>query len=62
MLKKCFSLIKKIILSFFVLYGYNLIAISFGLMIPINFFTVLMLSVLGFPALLALVVILIVVF
>ncbi|MCI8777708.1 MAG: hypothetical protein HFI86_03185 [Bacilli bacterium] len=62
MLKKIFKFIKKIILSIFVLYGYNLISQSLGIIIPINFYTVLLLSILGIPALFALIFILVVVF
>lgn len=62
MLKKLFKFIKKIILSIFVLYGYNLISQSLGIIIPINLYTVLLLSILGIPALFALIFILVVVF
>lgn len=62
MLKKIFKFIKKIILSIFVLYGYNLISQSLGMIVPINIYTVLLLSILGIPALFALIFILVVVF
>lgn len=62
MLKKIFKFIKKIILSIFVLYGYNLISRSLGMIVPINIYTVLLLSILGIPALFALIFILVVVF
>ena len=52
MLKKVFNTIKKIILSSFLLYGYNLIAVSFGIIIPINVITVGILTILGYPSLL----------
>ena len=55
MLKKIFKFFKKIIVSSFVLYSYNLIAVNFNMIIPINLFTVLIVSILGAPALLALI-------
>lgn len=54
--------LKKIIVSIFLLYGYNLIAAPLGFIIPINFITVLLLSIFGIPALLSLVIMLIIVF
>lgn len=33
--------LKKIILGAFLLYGYNLIAVTFNITIPINFYTIL---------------------
>lgn len=62
MLKKIFKFIKKIILSIFILYGYNLISQSFGMIIPINIYTILLLSIFGIPILFALIFILVVVF
>lgn len=47
--------IKRIIFSSFLLYGYNLIAVKFNLIIPINTFTILFVSVLGVPSVFALV-------
>ena len=47
-------IIKRIVLSYFVLYGYNLIAINFNMVIPINIITVALIAVLGVPSLLAL--------
>lgn len=62
MFKKVFSLIKKIIFSSFILYGYNLIAAPLGLIIPINLITVSLLTLLGMPALFSLIIILLMVF
>lgn len=53
-MKYVFSLLKKIIFAFIVLYGYNMIAINFNLVIPINMITVGLVSLLGFPALFSL--------
>ena len=55
MLKKILLLFKKVLLSFFVLYGFNVIAANFDIIIPINTITVLLVSLLGFPALFSLV-------
>ena len=62
MLKKIFKFIKKIIVSIFLLYGYNIISQSFGMMVPINIYTVLAVSLLGVPALFSLIFILVFVF
>lgn len=62
MLKTIFKYIKRIVLSIFILYGYNLISQSLGLMIPINIYTVALLTIFGIPALLALIFILVLVF
>lgn len=62
MLKKLFSLFKRVIISAFVLYGYNLIASPINLIIPINVFTVGILTVFGLPAIFSLIVILVLIF
>ena len=54
-IKKIWQCFKRIIISMFILYGYNLIATSFNLVIPINVFTVGSVSLLGFPMLFVLV-------
>ena len=48
-------LLKKIIISAFLLYGYNLIAVIFNLIIPINFYTICCVSLLGIPSMLGLI-------
>ena len=55
MMKKIWQCLKKIIISVFILYGYNLIATRFNLVIPINIFTGGSISLLGFPMLFVLV-------
>lgn len=55
MLKKILLLFKKILFSFFILYGFNVIAANFDIVVPINAITVLLVSFLGFPALFSLV-------
>lgn len=62
MLKKIFSIFKKIVFSIFLIYSYNLVAAPLKLIIPINVITVLLVGFLGLPALLALITILLVVF
>lgn len=62
MLKKLFNLIKRIVISAFVLYGYNLLVTPINLIIPINIITVSLLTIFGLPALFSLIIILIVVF
>ena len=51
------DIIKKIIVSSFLLYGYNLISVTLGLIIPINIITVLILVVFGYPSLFSLILI-----
>jgi len=62
MLKKIFTVLKKIIISAFILYGYNLLAMPLNITIPINIFTVLSISLLGLPALFSLIFIFILVY
>lgn len=54
-MKNIMLLIKKFVLSAFVLYGYNLIAVNFNMIIPINYITVGLMTILGAPVLVALV-------
>ncbi|MBO6195036.1 MAG: pro-sigmaK processing inhibitor BofA family protein [Bacilli bacterium] len=44
MIKNIINIIKKIIISIIVLYGYNMATQSFNLNIPINIFTVLIVT------------------
>lgn len=55
MLKIIIKILKRIIISSFLLYGYNLIVQPLGLSIPINIITISALTILGVPALLALI-------
>ena len=57
MFKQIYNVLKKIVFSSFLLYGYNLIAVSLGIIIPINIITVLILVVLGYPSLFSLILI-----
>ena len=62
MIKRVIKLVKKIIFSSFLLYGYNLLAAPLNLIIPINVINVLLLSILGIPALFGLIFICVLVF
>ena len=46
---------KKFVLGGFLLYAYNIIAVSFNLTIPINFITIITVSIFDFFGLIALV-------
>ena len=60
--KAILKVLKNIILGFFILYGYNLIGVQFNCVIPINIITVLLVSILGTPALISLVFLYLVIF
>lgn len=55
MVKKFFSLIKKIIFSTILIYSFDVFAVSLNLSIPINLITILLVSLFDFPALICLV-------
>lgn len=61
-MKKIVHLLKKIIFSFVILYGFNTIGSNFSLIIPINFITIFLITFLGFPALFSLVLLLVIAF
>ncbi len=50
-----FKLIKRIIVSFLLLYGFNLISVNFNLMVPINYITTFIVIIFGCPGLFLLV-------
>ena len=62
MLKFIFKIIKRLIISFFLLYAYNLIVQPIGMIIPINVFTISAVTALGVPALLALIFIMVLIY
>ncbi len=62
MIKKLFNVIKRIVFAAILIYGYNVIASPINLQIPINVFTLLLVSVLGFPSLVGLFIIVVVFF
>jgi len=49
------KLIKRFVLSSFVLYGYNIIALNFNLVLPFNFITLFTIFFLGIPGFIALI-------
>ncbi len=55
MIKKALEFIKKVVLSFAILYTYNLIAVNFNMVIPINIITVSLIVFFGVPSLIALI-------
>lgn len=61
-MKKIINLLKKIILSFVILYSFNTIGSNFSLVIPINVITLSLVTFLGFPALLSLILLLVIAF
>lgn len=62
MIKKIFKLVRKVIVSALLLYGYNAIAGPINVIIPINLLNMGLLTFLGFPALFALIFLNIIVF
>ena len=55
MLKKISKILKKVIMAAVLLYAYNRFAVSFNAIIPINFITIVFVSILGIPAMIGLV-------
>lgn len=62
MIKKVFKVLRRIIVSALLLYGYNVIAGPINVVVPINIINISLLTILGFPALFALIFINIIVF
>lgn len=56
MLNKLYKFLKKTIVSFFMLYGYNLL-VPASAIIPINLITVILITIFSLPALLILILI-----
>ena len=56
MFNKLVFLIKKIIISMFIIYAYNSLAISFNMIIPINISTVTLVSIFGVIAMFELII------
>lgn len=57
-MKKIYGLLKRIIISAFLLYSFNLVMSPLNVLIPINLITVSILVILGIPGLISLFVIL----
>ncbi|MBR2247747.1 MAG: pro-sigmaK processing inhibitor BofA family protein, partial [Bacilli bacterium] len=53
MMKKLKIIVRNVVLAAFILYGYNLIAVNFNMMVPVNFITLGSVTFLGAPALIA---------
>lgn len=62
MLKKIFKIVKKVVLSIALLYSFNVLVSSLDILIPINYITVAIISFLGIPGLLSLLVLHLVIF
>ena len=60
-LNKLFKILKRIVASFFMLYGYNVIAPATAI-IPINIITVILITFFSIPALIFLIIIRLVVY
>ncbi len=54
-MKEIIKYCKRIVLGAFILYGYNVIAVNFNMVVPINIITVGLIGFLGAPALVALI-------
>ncbi|MDD3392053.1 MAG: pro-sigmaK processing inhibitor BofA family protein [Bacilli bacterium] len=57
MIKKAYKILKKIIFSCLLLYGYNVLAEPLKIIIPINLYTVGYTTLLGVPALFSMIII-----
>lgn len=55
MFNKILKILKKIVFSSFLLYGYNLLALPINIIVPINIITILTLTLFGTPSLFALI-------
>ena len=55
MLKKLFTVIRKLILAVLFIYAYNKLALPLGEFIPMNIYTVLLVAICGVPSILMLV-------
>ncbi len=62
MLKTILKLTKKFIIGAFLLYAFNLIGASLGIVVPINTLTIIATTVLGFPGVIGLILLNIVAF
>jgi len=62
MIKKFGQVFKRILIALFILYGYNVLAGPMNLLVPINIYTISLVSILGIPSLFMLALMLIFVF
>lgn len=56
-MEKICKILKKIVMSFFLIYSYNNFVMPINMVIPINIYTVLLLFIFGLPSLFGLVII-----
>ena len=56
MMKKIITLVKKIVIAFLILYAFNMLVASLNIYIPINVITVAVVSLLGIPGLVGLII------
>lgn len=61
-MKYIVAVLKRVVLGFVILYGYNMIAVNFNMVMPINVVTVGLTSLLGFPALFSLILLFVLVY
>lgn len=54
-MSKILNIVKKILVSSFLIYGFNILAVSLNINIPLNIFTIGYVSILGAPALISLI-------
>lgn len=54
MISKLIKIIKKIIFAFIAIYSLDLILKGFNIIIPINYYTLIIVAILGFPGLIML--------
>lgn len=62
MLKNIFKLVKKVVLAIALLYSFNLLVSSMNILIPINYISIGVVSILGIPGLLSLLAVYLVIF
>jgi len=56
MIKKITKILKKVIMAAIIIYAYNKIALPINAVIPINLITIFLVTILGMPAIVSLVV------
>ncbi len=55
MFKKIFNIIKKMVVAVLLIYGYNKLALPLDIVIPMNIFTILLVTLFGIPSILMLI-------
>ena len=51
------KIIKKVVMAFFLIYGFNYFMVPLNLIIPMNYFTIISVSIFGIPMLMVLVIV-----